>query len=144
MSLQRYHELFLGQVEVLEEVGVTIPYESLVKSIAAANGRAGAPEEADWTAVHEQALAIFFILRTNTMYKAYLTHLQNGFLDGSDYYPSTLHEAYNILQCREPEGGLTAIEANGLAFVNASGEPGEAGGQNLDHIVCFECAKSGH
>jgi hypothetical protein len=57
-SLQRYHKLFLGQVEVLEEVGVTIPDESLVESIAAANGRAGAPDAADWTAAREQALAI--------------------------------------------------------------------------------------
>jgi hypothetical protein len=44
-SLQCYHELFLGQVEVLEEVSVTIPDESLTESIAAANGRAGAPIE---------------------------------------------------------------------------------------------------
>jgi hypothetical protein len=56
--LQRYHELFLGQVEVLDEVGVTITDESLVKSIAAMNGRAGAPKEADWMTAREQALAI--------------------------------------------------------------------------------------
>jgi hypothetical protein len=43
---------------VLEEVGVTIPNKSLVESIAAPNSTAGAPEEADWTAAHEQALAI--------------------------------------------------------------------------------------
>lgn len=36
MSLQCYHELFLGQVEVLEEVGITVPDESLVESIAMA------------------------------------------------------------------------------------------------------------
>jgi hypothetical protein len=104
-SLQRYHELFLGQVEVLEEVGVTIPNERLVKSITSVNSRAGAPEEADWTAACEQALAIWFIHGANDSHKTYLTHLQNSFLDGSDYYPSTLHEAYNILQRREPKGG---------------------------------------
>jgi hypothetical protein len=32
-SLQRYYELFLRQVEVLEEVGVTIPDESLIQTI---------------------------------------------------------------------------------------------------------------
>jgi hypothetical protein len=42
-SLQRYHELFLGQVDILEEVGVTIADESLTESIAVMNGRAGAP-----------------------------------------------------------------------------------------------------
>ena len=98
VSLQRYHELFLGQVEVLEEVGVTIPDESLVESIAASNGRAGAPVDADWAAAREQALAIRFIRGTNAIYKGYLTHLRNSFLDGANYYPTTLHEAYNILQ----------------------------------------------
>jgi hypothetical protein len=72
-SLQRYHELFLGQVEVLEEVGLTIPDESLTKSIAAANGRAGAPIEEDWTAARKQALAIRFICGANDAHKTYLT-----------------------------------------------------------------------
>jgi hypothetical protein len=142
MSLQQYHDLFLGQeVVVLDKVGVTstIPDdESLVESVAAANGRAGAPEEANHIAAREQALAIRFIRGTNAKYKAYLTHLRNSFLDGSDYYPSSVHTAYNILQRRESEGGSTDIEADGLAFVNAGGEPGEAGGQNLDHITCFD------
>jgi hypothetical protein len=142
-SLQRYHELFLGQVKVLEEVGVTIPDESLVESIAAANGRAGAPDEADWTAAREQALAIRFIRGANDSHKTYLTHLRNSFLDGTDYYPSTLHEAYNILQRREPEGGVTnVVDADGVAFVNAGGERGEP--RNLDHITCFECGEPGH
>jgi hypothetical protein len=73
--LQQYHELFLGQVEVLEEVGVTIPDESLVELMAATNGRAGAPEEGDWAAAREQALAIRFIRGANATHKVYLRHL---------------------------------------------------------------------
>ena len=57
-SLQWYYELFLGQVEVCEEVGVSIADESLVESITKANGRAGLPQEADFQAAHKQALAI--------------------------------------------------------------------------------------
>ena len=38
MSLQWYHELFLGQVEVLDKVGITIADESLVTAIANVNG----------------------------------------------------------------------------------------------------------
>jgi hypothetical protein len=38
MSLQRYYELFLNQVEVLDEVGVNIADDSLINSIARANG----------------------------------------------------------------------------------------------------------
>jgi hypothetical protein len=142
-SLQRYHELFLGQVKLLEEVGVTIPNKSLVKLITTANGRAGAPDEADWTAARKQVLAIQFIRGANDSHKTYLTHLWNSFLDGTDYYPFTLHEAYNILQRREPEGGLTNIvDADRVAFVNAGGERGEP--RNLDHIICFDCGERRH
>jgi hypothetical protein len=129
--------LSLGQVEVLKEVGVTIPDESLVnESIAAANGRASAP---DWTAARKQALAVCFIRGANAIHKTYLTHLRNSFLDGSDYYPSTLHEAYNILlQRRVPEGGS----------MNIAGQCGRKAwrrqGQNLDHITCFKCGEIGH
>jgi competence CoiA-like predicted nuclease len=37
-SLQCYYKLFLKQVEVIEEVGVTILDESLIQMIAAENG----------------------------------------------------------------------------------------------------------
>ena len=56
--MQRYYELFLGQVEVCEEVGVTIVDEILVESIAESNGQAGVPEDADYETAHEQAFAI--------------------------------------------------------------------------------------
>jgi hypothetical protein len=69
-SLQRYHELFLGKVEVLQEVGVTIPEdEGLIELIAAANGRASAPKEADWATAREQALTIHFIHGANPTHK---------------------------------------------------------------------------
>ena len=123
---------------------MTIADESLTESIAAMNGRAGAPIAEDWMAAREQALAIRFIRGANDAHKAYLTHLRNSFLDGSDYYyPSTVHEAYNILQRCEPEGGtLNVGDADGVAFVNAGNERG--GQRNLDHITCFECGEEGH
>jgi hypothetical protein len=104
MPLQQYHDQFQGQVAVLDKVGVTIADESLVESVAAQNGRAGAPVEADHIAAREQTPAMQFISGTNAKYKEYLTHLRNSFLDGSDYYPTSVHAAYNILQRRESEG----------------------------------------
>jgi hypothetical protein len=83
---------------VLDEVGMTIADDSLAESMATANGRAGAPNDADWAAAHKQALAIQFIRGANAGHKGYITHHRNSFLDGSDYYPATLHEACNILQ----------------------------------------------
>ena len=39
MKLERYHELFLAQVEVLDEVGVTIPDSALIQQVAEQHGR---------------------------------------------------------------------------------------------------------
>ena len=108
MSLQRYHELFLAQVEVMHEVGVTIADDALVNAIADANGRS-TPNQNNRNAAREQALAIRFIRGTNTQYLGYLTHLRNSFLDGNDNYPSSVHAAYNILQRRETDQAPTQI-----------------------------------
>ena len=40
MTLERYHELFLVQVEVLDEVGITIEDDALVMEVVGQNGRA--------------------------------------------------------------------------------------------------------
>ena len=145
MPLQQYYELFVRQVEVLEEVGVTIADDGLAQSIAAGKGRAGEPNDDDYANAREQALAIRFIRGSNSTYKPYLTHLCNSYLDGSDYYPSTLHEAYHILQRRELDIGSGPVENNGVAFVNAGrNEPSADGGRNLDHITCYECGRTGH
>ena len=45
MSLERYHELFLAQIEVLDEVGITIEDEALVREVAHQNGREVANED---------------------------------------------------------------------------------------------------
>ena len=50
MKLERYHELFLAQVDVLNEVGVTIPDTALIQHVAEQHGR-GEPVAAD----HEEA-----------------------------------------------------------------------------------------
>ncbi len=106
MSLQRYHELFLTQVQVLDEVGISIADEALVNDIAVRNSNIGPdgkaiPDDADCASCREMSLAIRFIRGVNSNYKSYLTHLCNSYLDGNDVYPTTLHEAYNILQQRE-------------------------------------------
>jgi hypothetical protein len=46
MSLQRYHKLFLAQVQVVDEVGVSIADEALVNQVAVTNGNIGLGGEA--------------------------------------------------------------------------------------------------
>ena len=85
MSLERYHELFLAQVEVLDEVGITVEDEALVREVAFENGREVASDD-DRTEARNQELAIRFVRGTNGNHKGYLRHLQNSYLDGSDNY----------------------------------------------------------
>lgn len=64
MSLQRYYELFLSQVEVLEQVGVNIAADSLIKAEAAAHDRDDLNDD-DRNQARENALAIQFIRGAN-------------------------------------------------------------------------------
>ena len=97
MTLEQYHELFLVQVEVLDEVGITIEDDALVTEVAHHNGRE-MPNEDDWIEAWSQELAIQLIRGTNNNHKGYLCHLRNSYLDEHDNYPRTVHEAYNILR----------------------------------------------
>ena len=99
MKLECYHELFLAQVDVLNEVGVTIPDTALIQHVAEQHGR-GVPIVADHEEAKQIALTIQFIKGTNASHKPYLSHLWNSYLDGLDVYPNTVQEAYNILQVR--------------------------------------------
>ena len=71
MTLERYHELFLAQVEVLDEVGITIEDDALVMEIGEQNGRV-VPNDDDWVEARNQELAIRFIRGTNLQHKGYL------------------------------------------------------------------------
>ena len=97
MKLECYHEIFLTQVEVLDEVGITIPDTALIQHIAEHHGR-GVPTAANQEEAKQMVLTIQFIKGTNACHKPYLSHLCNSYLDGLDVYPNTVQEAYNILQ----------------------------------------------
>ena len=85
MKLEWYDKLFLAQVDVLNEVGVTIPDTTLIQHVAEQHGR-GEPIVADHKEAKQIALTIQFIKGTNMSHKPYLSHLRNSYLDGLDMY----------------------------------------------------------
>jgi len=108
MSLQRYYELFLGQVTVLYEVGISIFDEATAESITRENNRAK-PNVKDYAEARERALTIQFLQGANPSHSAeYIAHLRNSHLEGNDLYPKNLTEAYHTLSCREPSPGGSA------------------------------------
>ena len=136
MRLERYHELFLAQVDVLNEVGVTIPDAALVQHVAEQHGR-GVPIEADHEEAKQIALTIQFIKGTNASHKPYLSHLRNSYLDGLDVYPNTVQEAYNILQRREELHNVPTVEGDGIAFAQRNG-------RDMSAVTCYSCNQTGH
>ena len=136
MKLERYHEFFLAQVEVLDEVGVSIADTALIQQVAEQHGR-GAPMAADQKEAKQIALAIQFIKGTNANHNPYLSHLRNSHLDGLDVYPSTVQEAYNILQCRKETHNVPSLEDDGVTFAQRNG-------WDMSTVTCNSCQQKGH
>ena len=136
MKLECYHELFLMQVDVMNEVGVTIPDTTLIQHVAEQHGR-GTPIAADHEEAKQIALTIQFIKGTIASHKLYLSHLRNSYLDGLDVYPNTVQEAYNILQQREELHNTPTVEGDGIAFAQKSG-------RDMSTVRCYSCHQTGH
>ena len=73
MMLERYQELFLAQVEVLDKVSISAEDNTLVAEVAQ-QYRREVPNDDDRIKARSQELAILFIQGTNKIHKG---HLQN-------------------------------------------------------------------
>jgi hypothetical protein len=116
-SLQKYYEGTVAFVESIKSMGISLSQELVVTDNARSNEREAATEE-DRHAATERAIAMAFISGASGKYAEYHKHLRNCHLDGHDNYPKTIHEAYNILQRREVDGGVSHGGDNRVAFVN--------------------------
>ena len=137
MMLEHYHELFLAQVEVLDEVGITVEDDTLVVEVAQQYGRE-VPNDDDCIEARSQELAIWFIQGTNTNHKGYLHHLQNSYLDTHDNYPRTVHEAFNILRRCKEDPPPPSIEGDGVLFVQTGQQ------RDMSNVRCYSCQQMGH
>jgi hypothetical protein len=111
---------------------------AVVKHIADINGNQFATDD-DSVEATERYLAICFLQSVNHIYSSYLEHLRNSFWDGQEIYPTTLHQAYNVLQRRSmpvPQSPLSGCDV--VAFAQDS-----SGTSNNDHIICFQCGQQG-
>ena len=79
MTLERYHELLFAQVEVLDEVSITVEDNTLVAEVAQ-QYRREVPNDDDRIEARSQELAIRFIQGTNKIHKGYLRNLRNSYL----------------------------------------------------------------
>jgi hypothetical protein len=136
-TLQEYYEKFTAHMEVIDQVGVTIEDQSMINKIATDNLREGTPNDEDQAEARARAMATRFVRGANSHFNGYRDHLQNSFLDGQDYYPTSVQEAYNIMARREQTAHNYNMENDGMAFA-------QDGERDLSKIRCFGCGQLGH
>jgi hypothetical protein len=129
-----------------------------INGVAASNGRTGSPVDDDIEQAEQQMLAIRVPRGVSVNYKSYLTRLHNSFLDGTDVYPATLHEAYDILQRRDNQSFPSVPDVGGMAFATTGqqrkkGTPKDGVECNnykhdsnayLTKVTCYHWKKKGH
>ena len=154
MSLARYHERFVNQVEVLDAVNADIVDRAVAQWVADRNQHV-VPTVADRAEAKERTMAVRFLRGLNSRYRGYLTEKRNQHLDGQNNYPATLQEAFTIIQRREQDaiGSHDVPVHDGVAFAQAGTQEDTA--DNTDNnegrdmswlagIRCFNCNQFGH
>ena len=148
MSLQRYYELFVRHVTVMDEVGISISNNATVYTIAQENDY-DIPTGEDYAKAKERVLAMRFMQGANPNYNLeYLAHLCNSHLEGTDLYPKTLMEAYHTMSHHEPSKGtsMSLGGGEGVSFAMRGQESSDDNnqGNRKSHIKCFNCGVEGH
>ena len=105
--------------------------------------------EEDFMDAREQALAINIIKGVHPKYKTeYLVYLRNCKLEGNDYYPKTLTEAFNTMSRWGLHGTTmsTGVDGSeGVTFVNNRQDAkNNDNSSQKKKIKCFNCGKEGH
>ena len=93
MSVHKYHKKFQALVQVLDNLGCTLPDKVLIEECASG----GTIRDSHIQDAKEQTLAMVFIKNSNRDFAAYRDHLKARFLEGTDVYPKTLAKAFSIL-----------------------------------------------
>jgi hypothetical protein len=135
MTTQQYYETFKNNVEVIEYCGGAMNQDpSLVDAEltrAGVNRETATPDELEQAeaAVHEQILAVGLLYGSDrTRYGKMLEDLKNDYIQGTDNYPTTLQQAYNLLVHwkQDPRNVMRLIGGvnDGVAFTNVGSEGG--------------------
>ena len=125
-SVQKWHGRVRNGVNVLKDLNIKVADKAIINQIAAVNGRAGEPIEADHEATEERSYAIRFI--RGSRFTDYKRNLKNTMLEGTDRYPTTLLDAYTILQRWESLPAGTLPVNDGIALATNTTSSGADGG----------------
>jgi len=135
--------------QVMNDAQVNYVTEGLLSRVAAANGHVN-PDTSDKAQTRDELLVIRFINGANQEHQTYKNHLKNSYLDGTDIYPSSVHDAFRIMQRRPKESSNIDTNDAGLAFATDGQTDIDSGNvmannrRDISHITCFNCNQRGH
>ena len=142
MALIQYHDMFLSRVQALKLLGATFTEDAIATEIANENGRED-HNDADRAAASDMALALMFLEGAHSRYGDYLASLSNEYLQGDDRYPTTLQQAYLILDRWEGNRARPSEHRNdGIVFATTGSDRGAS--RPRPDITCFNCQQQGH
>jgi hypothetical protein len=144
-TVARYHEKFSTSAKVLEDMGISIVSKRALETVCA---NAQTPTVAEREDAYQKSLAIAFIDGAEGCYSKYLKELKYAMAAGRDEYPTTLEQAYLILQERHGDVVLRAHYGHGAAFATTSTDtrppvPGD-NGVTYPNTTCHTCNRVGH
>ena len=139
--LDQYHDKFKAQVDSMRDAGIPFSSPPHIREVATRRGRLPNedPTDEDREAAEEESIAIQFV--RGSRYTAYKRHLRNDILEGNDIYPTTMHEAYTILQRRDDDqkqGGKNNDHLEGFAMTTVG-----TASNGMVEIVLMELERHG-
>ena len=174
MSNQDYLKKFNNMVDVIEHCGGQIgaepgPIASALTDLGYDPNNFNPPEFMEaYEIVKDEHLAVCFLYGADRIrYGDLMRSFENSYIEGTDRYPKTLNDAYNILvkykmDPRSMHKMLDEIDSNGVAFAQDGEEwaddhdetQNEANGMTFAQaakkaptnkgIKCFGCGEMGH
>lgn len=101
--LDQYHDKFKAQVDAMKDARIPFSSPDHIREVATRRGRLPNedPTAEDEAAAEEESIAIQFV--RGSQYTANKRHLRNDIWEGNDIYPTTMQEAYTILQRRDDD-----------------------------------------
>jgi Reverse transcriptase (RNA-dependent DNA polymerase)/Zinc knuckle len=167
VTTQMYLEQFKNIVDVLTSPGGEIGLSKLARKAVAdeydydINNMSGVEKAIVEKETLERYLAMSFILGADKLrYGRLIENLENDYLQGTDKFPETVTDAYNLLTNwkQDPRNMMRNIgtmndgvsfanvdtnDEGGVALANAGGKR-RNGPPDVANITCFNCGKKGH
>jgi hypothetical protein len=155
MTNVKFLKTFQTLVSVITECGGEIGHNprGILRALTEKGGglASATPNELDEakSTAKERYLAVAMLSACdNSRYNRLSEELENDYTKGSNHYPKTVTEAYNLIVNYRQSKSIVRIynDSEGVAFVNvdANRQPRDRQFRDIEKVKCYNCNKKGH